>query len=473
MGSVDDDRKPDPATIPRLQFAEFHLMLKSPRGVQIFRDQLLDKHGIDALVHVVDGWAAVQEWRKSQSSVNQGDEYHKRAVAVYDMYLRKDASRLMRLEEGAPGGGKEGSKEGSKEGIKMGKIDEAVSVLARCKAREYLGWFRGEAPRRGGVLRGLLGMAKKMEEKWTDQQIVPAGVFADIEWVCVVRLFGAYRATFWGSDEHRAYMDHVGEETAKRDEGMMADFLKLRHARFLTQAKDVKRLDAEYRKERERWEREIDALAVRAADALLGEEVRRLWERHARAEVREKTFQIRCAEQEVAEGPLLLADEAVEWAMDCAVDQTYEFYTKSLVETLWKKPECQRGMEEYAGFRKPEIKDLKKMNGFKAGAAPPVIGDFKKASADAEWLTQFLRGATVDEHSALRQGSPQSHAAGVIQRRVRGVRGRKSARKAFATTFTKKYDPSSKNYFYLNNSYNSTSWVRPALMTRLFPKSTW
>ena len=61
----------------------------------------------------------------------------------------------------------------------------------------------------------------------------------------------------------------------------------------------------------------------------------------------------------------------------------------------------------------------------------------------------------------------------MIQRRYRGVLGRKKARKAVATTFNKKYDPSSQLYFYLNNATGMTSWDRPVIMTRLFPNSTW
>ncbi len=355
------------------------------------------------------------------------------------------------------------------------KIDQALATLARCKGRTYVGWFRGEEAR-GGTLRGLMGLAKKMEEHWTDQQIVPADVFVDIEWACVVRLFGAYQATFLDSAEHAAYLAHVAHERAVRDEGMMGDFLKLRKARFLTLARDVKRSEGEKRKEHERVEREATALALRTVDGLLGEEVGRLYDTHVWAEVRERVFQVRCAEQEVVEGSGLMCDEAVEWAVECALDQTYQFYTKSLIETLWQRPECQKGMEEYAGFRKPEIKDLKKkVPGGKGmvGVGSPVIGDYKKAAADAEWLELFMRGATATEHSALSQDSPEGRAAGVIQRRARGVQGRTAARKAFATTFVKRYDPASQRSFYANSSYNVTSWARPALMARLFPRSTW
>jgi hypothetical protein len=327
------------------------------------------------------------------------------------------------------------------------------------------------------VLRGLIGLAKKMEEQWTDQQIVPADVFVDIEWACVVRLFGAYQATFLGSAEHVAYLAYAAHERATRDEGMMGEFLKLRKARFMTLAKDVKRSEGERRRERERVEREATALALRVVDRLLREEVGRLYDAHVRAEVRERVFQVRCAEQEVAEGSGLMSDEAVEWAVECALDQTYEFYTKSLIETMWQRPECQKGMEVYAGLRKPEIKDLKKSMVGKGmgmgGVGSPVIGDYKKAAADAEWLNQFMQGATATEHSALTQDSPQGRAAGAIQRRARGVQGRTAARKAFATTFVKKYDPASQRSFYVNNSYNTTAWTRPALMARLFPRSTW
>ena len=53
----------------------------------------MDKHGIDLLVHTLDLWSAIQDWKKSQSSVGNGEEYHRKAFAIYDMYLRADATR--------------------------------------------------------------------------------------------------------------------------------------------------------------------------------------------------------------------------------------------------------------------------------------------------------------------------------------------------------------------------------------------
>ena len=97
----------------------------------------------------------------------------------------------------------------------------------------------------------------------------------------------------------------------------------------------------------------------------------------------------------------------------------------------------------------------------------------KKAAEAQQWMQELLAGTAAQERGALGQLSPQARAARTIQRRVRGTLGRKAARRAFASTFTKKYDPASQLYFYLNTSYGTTAWARPAITARLFPTSTW
>ena len=69
--------------------------------------------------------------------------------------------------------------------------------------------------------------------------------------------------------------------------------------------------------------------------------------------------------QALAEGCQPLGEEATEWAVDVALDQTFDFYVTALIKTMWAKPECRDGMLEYAGLKKPDLrvnmKDLKRM----------------------------------------------------------------------------------------------------------------
>ena len=81
----------------------------------------------------------------------------------------------------------------------------------------------------------------------SDEQILPATIFQDLNWHCVVTLFQAYVDTFLRSTEHDVYTTYAAEENSKRDEVMLEEFRRLRHARYIMLAKDTKR-DDELRK---------------------------------------------------------------------------------------------------------------------------------------------------------------------------------------------------------------------------------
>ena len=100
---------------------------------------------------------------------------------------------------------------------------------------------------------------------------------------------------------------------------------------------------AERQKDLLRIDRDMDLLAVKVTDVIFKHEVQWLSETMIRAEVREEAFQRRCEEQELVEGNQLLSEETAEWALDAALEQTYEFYVGALVRNMWSKPECQEG----------------------------------------------------------------------------------------------------------------------------------
>ena len=124
---------------------------------------------------------------------------------------------------------------------------------------------------------------------------------------------------------------------------MKAEYLLFRNRRYLTMAKEYKRQEAERKKEMFRIDRDIGVLAVKVTDIIFKHEIQLLVEASVRAEVREEVFQRRCGEQELTEGNQLLSEETAEWALDAALDQTYEFYVGALIRNMWSKPECQEG----------------------------------------------------------------------------------------------------------------------------------
>jgi len=63
---------PQPADALRPQLADLHLMLRAPKGLELFRAHLVDRHGIAQLVHALDAWAAIQVPYLSISPLSRG-----------------------------------------------------------------------------------------------------------------------------------------------------------------------------------------------------------------------------------------------------------------------------------------------------------------------------------------------------------------------------------------------------------------
>ena len=60
-----------------------------------------------------------------------------------------------------------------------------------------------------------------------------------------------------------------------------------------------------------------------------------------------------------------------------------------------------------------------------------------------------------------------------IQRLLRGVIGRNRARREFAETYVKKWDPTYGACYYANVKTEETSWEVPAIYKHLYPGKTW
>jgi hypothetical protein len=61
----------------------------------------------------------------------------------------------------------------------------------------------------------------------------------------------------------------------------------------------------------------------------------------------------------------------------------------------------------------------------------------------------------------------------VIQRHMRGVLGRKKAKRVFMKVYSKLFDPQARAPYYLNNKTGESSWTRPLMTHHLYKKSNW
>lgn len=88
-----------------------------------------------------------------------------------------------------------------------------------------------------------------------------------------------------------------------------------------------------------------------------------------------------------------------------------------------------------------------------------------------EWFTEFYKGARQGEKGAIPLHG--ASAVVVIQRHMRGVLGRKKARKVFMQVYVKMFDSHAKAPFYQNTRTGESSWTRPRMTHYLYHRSNW
>jgi hypothetical protein len=88
-----------------------------------------------------------------------------------------------------------------------------------------------------------------------------------------------------------------------------------------------------------------------------------------------------------------------------------------------------------------------------------------------EWFVDFYKGARKHEKGAVPPGG--ATAVVTIQRHMRGVLGRKKARKVFMQVYVKMFDSYANAAFYQNTRTGEASWTRPLMTRHLYHKSNW
>lgn len=408
------------------QYSSFHVMLRSGRGQEAIRRFVLRVDGLSVLANRLDMWILVQEWSKLPS---KSDQYTKKALFIYDTFLKPGSLRFVDVD--------------------CGTFDtQIMESLQKVQNRQFEGFYTLEHSDATGM-RSLV--TKKTFEAWTVDNIVPGDVFDVLEWHVFLLLFNAVEDRGFGSSHELAlYREAVAETEKQRREQLFQEFLSQREERNRKWTEDYMLADRERAK-----------FAEEAMDVYVEKEVLRVLGDVLYKAVGEAAHDAVYELQKAYETTSMIADEAVWWVESAAVEELYAFYSSVLVNSMW----------EIAGFRKLLL-DFSGLYYSNDEACNDRLQDRRTADRDDQiWFSNFLKAALAEEKGSRPLGPDE--AALRIQVRVRGMQGRKVARRVFVRRYGKRYDASSQTYYYEDMVTGEVSWYRPYITRYLLPHSTW
>lgn len=429
-----------------VDFAELHLLLRHPLGLEGCRNFLARKFGIGVLVNTLDAWSEIQIWRSISVS---SDNFVKRALAIYENFIRPGGARpaLIELDDGD-------LRDDLDEGDGPDWLELLLAKLDAVKNREFEGFY--QATRHKFWYHRLLGLRGRRVQSWTDFRMLTSDVFDGFEWACFMSLF---RALWADQDQIEQFMR---SREKQRYDASLAELAARMQASLLVDCRVARRLEiaawcADFRVDEQRMAAEAQV----AADALLEQEVKFLVSRAAAVWARETLFRIRHDEQRMHEAKGAMCDDAVDWAADDVMDHIFDFYVPRLLDTMLAYDEMVEGMMEYAGMLKN--KKLKKR--LELNVAPVGVRE------DLTWFKESLRASVAEDLKKI----PRDFMGAVrlVQRRARGMLGRNKARAAFIAVWAKKFDPEHDRFYYVDQQNGQLSWERPAFFVHLFPNVRW
>lgn len=322
-------------------------------------------------------------------------------------------------------------------------------TLLAMKHKEHKGLYRpARAP--AGIIRNILGVQGKDYYEFTTEGVLSPEIFHHLEWHCFLKVFTALDADarFKESAEQVKYSQLAAVDKAHRQEELVKDYERYR--RLLIQ----------------QWTRgfcsEEKAMFDKAGeivDVFMKREIDLIYRTIEKKSVAERVLEIRNIEQSAHESTTLLTEDASFWCEDTILDDLYEHYTTALINKMLEMPDMRKGLLQYSGILKAQSRHMH------IDAAP--LGKNGKE----EWFAEFYSDARKSEKGALPLNA--STAVVVIQRHMRGVLGRKKARKVFMQRYVKLFDSSAGCAYYQNVKTGESSWERPHMTRHLYHKSNW
>lgn len=413
-------------------FTHFYLMLRHYKGQKCFRSYMLNTHGMSGPVNLIDAWMLLQEFKKTSTTHKS---YNSKALNFFELYLSKSGSRRIDIE--------------------VANYEDIENRIIQVKTMEENSYFQVTSAGETNLFRRLFGLGAKTYDKWTDEAVIPPNLYDKVEWNCFLALFHYHQNNpgFNVSSEYQELQEQLHKEVVQRNLDLLADYSALRMENIRSWAMDFKHqqnlIYAEAMK------------VVNQCTSLLSEEIfHDLFDN----EKKKVVFYRRNQKQIPFEEETLLADEAVSWAEIDILEGIYDFYVKSMLDTMVKIPELRKGMLEYSGLVKKQLRKRLVVKEYNANES-------KVTSESNDWFKQYFNKASAEEKRSIPYDRYQ--AAQRIQKIVRGIVARKAAKKLFVNTFGKHYDKTYEAYYYVNNKTGESSWERPKLTDRFFKNSSW
>jgi hypothetical protein len=480
------------------QSTYFHLYLRNIKGIESYRNYLVSLYGLSGMVNLLDCYLSLQEWKKF--TIYQ-PQFYTKAMSIYETYLQDESSiRYLNLFSYISSLLLNTSSASSYQPF-MNGIHDMLSTLAMMKEDEINSFpgFYHEVTKKLTTIQGFLGSKPSKFKEWTTKKLLFPTIFQDLEFLLFSLLYSSFCSSFSSttsstsssflfSNEYFFYLKTVEKELQQKEDSLFNDYKVYRLTMISSWSISFKQ-----------YEQLISEKASKVTDdvtTLLIDEIYKPIEKKA---VRERKVVKSYHEQWKYEENDLVSDEAIHFVADDTAEFIFIFYVNSLINAMWEVPDYRKGMLQYSGLAKFK---LKKKNDIIANYEA-MMSNKEKLQENKEWFNTFFATTLAIEKALIpkeqitwrpsstysskkrsisfiseRRGSSSSsnsqlQAVITIQRIVRGVLGRKKARKQFAKTFKKLYDSSSQAHYYCNTVTQESSWTPPSLFKRLYPKADW
>lgn len=446
---------------------QFHLLLRHGKGFEQLRHRWLALLGLSGPVNLLDVWAGLQELHRTPAN---GSQFVNKVLALYDLYLRPDAPRRCVV-------GLNLSAEYERElfamiDVQRLRLEGTVSnhhKMASSSTTGYPGLYRRHQYPPSSTMQ-CLGVDGPFLKRCDPEQVFLPTVLEPLEYAIFNQLLVAYRAdevAFLSSNEGKAYFEEIALEQRLQEEDLYRDFLNQRNGSILDWARAYKAHEDKMRD-----------MAGIAVHNLLALEIDRLFALATKQEVKRRATEYRHIEQAKHEESALVLDEALAHAEEDILETLFSFYVKSLLVAMWEVPDNRRGMMQFAGFLKVNLRGAKNA----ANRAAALVAQSSKSSGRSRsqaatsaaqeskvWFENFFKQTSAIEKKQAPLNKDM--AALIIQQRWRGNRGRGIARRIFARTFKKYFDDAENAYYYVNVATGEATWEPPRIFARLYPKA--
>jgi hypothetical protein len=483
------------------QSTYFHLVLRNIKGIESYRNYLVSLYGLSGIVNLLDCYLSLQEWKKFTIYQVQ---YYTKAMNIYETYLQDESSiRYLNLFSYISSFLSNPTSSSSSLQPFLNGVRAMLSTLAFIKEINGFPGFYHEVTKKLTKIQGFLGSKPSKFKEWTTKKLLFPTIFQDLEFLLFSLLYSSFCSSFTSSssssssattsflfsNEYFSYLKTVDKELQQKEDSLFNDYKVYRFTMISSWSISFKQ-----------YEELISEKASKAVDDIASLLIEEIYKPIEKKTVRERKLVKSYHEQVEYEENELLSDEAIHFVAEDTAEFIFIFYINSLINAMWEVPDYRKGMLQYSGLAKFK---LKKKNDIIANYEA-MMSNKEKLQENKEWFNTFFASTLAKEKALIPKeqitwrpsssysskkrsisfiseklsfsSSSSNHhlkAVIIIQRRIRGILGRKQAKKEFAKTFKKLYDSTSRAHYYFNTITQESSWTPPSLFKRLYPKAVW